>query len=301
MTENLVPAALRKVPPWLEHAVSLRGIWSLCALERSRFGPVYLEGPGVPFHHLGLPLDEAPLKTGMRIDGHRHQAAMGRDEISVIAAGDSGAFWWDRPMESACFYFTDDALAAVLDRDVDERTHDIRSAINRYSPVIGHLLRALHADALAGQPHGRLVGDSIFTAVAAQLVPPGTVSHGPLRATVRDRRVRLALDYIHAHLADALDLQVIAAAAASSPFHLSRCFRAAVGCSIWRYVLRERARRASVLMKDASLTLGDVAQFSGFETYASFVAAVRREFRASPAVLRGATTARLGRFAGMTE
>lgn len=286
MPDDLAPAALRKVPPWLQHAVSLRAAWSLCALELSRLGPVHLEGPGMPFHHLGLPLEEVPLKAGMRVDGRRSHASAGRDGINVIAAGDGGEFWWDAPVDSACFYFTSAALGAALGRDIGDQAHGVRSAVSLHSPVLCRLLRALHADARAGQPHGLLVGDTIFAALAAQLVPSGALAHGPLVATIGDRRVRRALEYIHAHLAVRLDVGSIAAAAATSPFHLSRCFRSAVGCSIWQYVLRERARHASMLMRNPDLHLADVSLRAGFETYASFAAAVRREFGVPPAGLR---------------
>ncbi len=152
--------------------------------------------------------------------------------------------------------------------------------------MVVRLLRALHADAANGCPHGALVGDSLFAALAAQLVPSSTLAHDALVATVGDRRVRRALEYIHAHLHGPMRVQEIADAAASSPFHLARCFRAALGCSLWHYVLRERARRAGVLMHRPGLSLAQVAGACGFETYASFVTAVRREFGVSPASLR---------------
>lgn len=289
MSADIAPAALRKVPPGLQHTVSRRGVWSLCALEQSRFGPVDMEVPPLPFHHLALPLDRERLKMGMRVDGHRHAAQMGPNEIGVVAAGDGGAFWWDRPADSACVYFTSAALGAALGCEVGEDTHALRSKINLHAPGVVRLLRALHADAGAGQPHGNLIGDAVFVALAAQLVPGRRIGSGP---SVPDWRVRRALEYIHAHLTGELDLRAIAAAAATSPFHLSRAFRMALGCTIWQYVLRERARCAFALMRDdPQSSLAGVAQASGFDTYASFIAAVRREYGHAPARLRAALRA----------
>jgi len=279
---------MSKIPPPMAQAVTLRGEWSLCAMDRSCIGPIRLQDPGSPFHHLGLPLDAAPLNVGMRIDGHRHQAGMGPDQIMVVAAGQDGEFWWDRPMDSACFYFTDDALAAALGRDITPAQHQLRSRLNLHTPVVARLLRALHADADSGHPHGALPGDTLFTALAAQWVTPNQLKHEPLAATVADRRVRHALAYIHAHLAEPIDLAAIAAAAATSSFHLSRCFRSAIGCSIWQYVLRERARQASALMRRPSLSLADIARDCGFDTYSSFSIALKREFGLAPAALRAA-------------
>jgi AraC-like DNA-binding protein len=280
---------LQKVPPWLEHTVSLRRAWSWGAMERSCFGPVDLDGPGLPFHHLGIVLDGG-MRAGMRIDGRREDADMHPGAFTCIAAGDGGRFWWDRPAQMACFYFTDSALAGVLGLGAGAGNcpHTIRSAAARTSPVVVTLLRALHEDAAAGSPHGGMPGDGLFAALAAQLVPAGALAHDALVATVTDRRVRRALEYIHVHLHGQMRVQDIADAAASSPFHLARCFRAALGCSLWHYVLRERARAAVVLMRRPALSLAQVSAACGFDTYASFVTAVRREFGVAPASIRAA-------------
>lgn len=277
------PVRLSKVPA---EAVSLLGVWSSCTMERSRLGPVRFESEAVAFHHIGLPLDAVPPRAGMRVEGRRRQADLQRDQMMVVAAGDGGEFWWDRPMDSACFYFTDAALAATVGRDPDARAHRLRTTADLHDPVVARLLRALHDDAVAGQPHGLLPGDALFAALAARLVMPGSLDNGPLRATIADRRVRRALDFIHAHLDGVLDLESIAAAAATSPFHLARCFRGAVGCSIWQYVLRERAGRARALMGDVSLTMAEVAARAGFETYSSFAEAVKRTYGVAPRQLR---------------
>ncbi len=277
---------MSKIPPPMAQAVSLRGVWSLCAMDESCLGPIRLEESGAPFHHVGLPLDSAALTVGMRVDGHTQQRAMGPDRVMVIEARQQGAFWWNRPMYSACFYFSDASLAAALGRDIAPWQHGLRTRLELHAPVVARMLRALHADAAAGHPHGTLPGDTLFTALAAQWVAPGQLSHGPLVATISDWRVRRALAYIHAQISDVLTLDGIARAAATSAFHLSRCFRTAVGCSIWQYVLRERARQAVYLMRSSTLSQADIAERSGFATYSSFVAAVKREYGCSPAAIR---------------
>ena len=289
MQGDIETTALCKVPPDMAHLVSARGAWSFCALECSRFGPIHMDTPGVPFHHVGVQLDDAPLQLGMAYDSGRAHGWIHRDDISIIAADDGGQFWWNREAESVCLYFTDAALARALGRPMTHADHGLNSQLALHSSTISHLLRALLADAKARQPHGALVGDAIFIAVAAQLLPPKAWAHDAQQATRQDRHVRRALDYIHAHLGDAsLSLERIAAAAASSPFHLSRCFRSAVGCSPWQYVLRERARAALLWMPRRRLTLEEIAGRAGFRAYSSFSAALLREFGLSPVRLRQA-------------
>ena len=158
-----------------------------------------------------------------------------------------------------------------------------------HSPIAPDLLRALLADLHAGQPHGALVGDAIFIALTALLLPPSAIAHQPQKASSQERRIRRTLDCILSHLNDpTLNLERIAAAASSSPFHLSRCFRSAMGCSPWQYVLRERARPALMLMPRRRLSLQEVSQRAGFHAYSSFSASLRREYGLSPISLRTA-------------
>jgi|GEM_PF-936742 len=285
MPMDLAPAALSRIPPSMQHVVLRRGQWSLCAMEHSRIDAIRIDDPGAPFHHLSLPLGARLPRMGMQVDGRRQRANPVPGGVGVIEANVAGVSWWDGTLESACFYFMPRALDVALGLELDEDAHDLRSTVERHAPVVAHLLRVLLADAAAGQPHGALVGDAAFTAIAAQFVPEKRIGTGP---SGRDWRVRRALEFIHTHLSERLSIPAIADAAATSPFHLGRAFRAALGCSIWQYVLRERARRSMVLMKESALSLAQVAQLSGFETYAGFIAAVRREFGAAPAQLRAA-------------
>lgn len=138
----------------------------------------------------------------------------------------------------------------------------------------------------SGQPHGTLIGDSVFVALASQLLAPQAQWRGRAQPGNPDWRVRRALEYIHAHLTRSLAIADIAAAAGTSPFHLNRQFRACLGHSLWQYVLRERARLALDLMQDSRISLTEVSSAAGFETYASFIDAMRRTFGALPSDLR---------------
>ncbi|NYZ63106.1 AraC family transcriptional regulator [Luteimonas deserti] len=282
-------AQMNKIPPGMGTALLARAEWSFCAMEHSRIEATRLEAPGLPFHHLALPLGTAVPRIGFRLQGHG-QAFTERDELSVIEAGVGGASWWETPLEAACFYFSTDALAAALGPEVDAAGHRLRSGRRLDAPLAVQLLHALRTDAANGQPHGTLVGDALFVALAAVLVPTPTHRRVGARTGSRDWRVRRALEYIHTNLATRLDLAAIAAAASTSLFHLSRTFRVTIGCSIWQYVLRARAERALVVMRDPRLSLAAVAQAVGFDTYAGFVAVISREYGQTPARLRRTLT-----------
>ncbi|MBB3172643.1 AraC-like DNA-binding protein [Endobacter medicaginis] len=255
-------------------------------MEHSRIGAIAFDAPAAPFHHLALPLEPVRLRFGLRVDGRQEFGRNAPFMLTAITAGTGGLTSWDGAYESACFYFSDASLGAALGRDDIDGARLLRTRAELHAPELTVLLHALHADAAAGQPHGRLVGDSVFVALAGRLAPE--IRRAGMRVRGEAGRVARALQFIHAHLTDVLDLAAIADASATSPFHLARLFRAALGCSIWQYVLRERARLAVFLMRDPAQGLASIAQTAGFDTYAGFIDAVRREYGESPGRLRRA-------------
>ena len=293
---GLSPAGLSRIPPVMQHMVLRRAEWSLCAMEHSRIDAVHADDPGAAFHHIALTLGAAPPKMGIHAEGRRYLASGSPGNISMIEAGVAGTTWWDDGFEAACFYFTSESLAVALGADIDNHRHRIRTNASLDAPVARLLLQGLLHDATSGQPHGLIVGDAIFVALAGVLAPTGLDWRASTRPGMSDWRTRRALEYIHTHLTDPLDVTSIAAAAGTSPFHLSRQFRVALGIPIWRYVLRERARHAFVLLQTSRLTLLEISVAAGFQTYASFISVIRSEFGQSPLKLRNLLTSSTSAF-----
>lgn len=282
----LSPTDLRKLPPEAGDLLLARGEWSWCAMEHSRIGAVELVEPGSPFHHLALPLERRPLRFTFTSGNRRQHARNGPGMVAMVAAGDAGRAHWDDVYESACLYFTDAALAEAMGVETGEVRHEVRTRMNHRSPALARLVHALFADAAAGQPHGALIGDAVFLALAAEVAPLHIQQRRTLVRSGEPWRVRNAMTFIHSNLTGDLSIATIADAAATSPFHLNRTFRLAVGCSIWRYVLGARARYAAVLLRDQHLSLAGVAANAGFNTYPAFIAAVRCETGVTPMQLR---------------
>lgn len=290
LVSGLPTASLRKLPLGDDALIS-RGEWSYCALEHSRIPAVELNEAGSPFHHLALPLGRERLHLTFQSDGRRQFGRNAADTMTMIEAGASASSGWDGIMESACLYFTNNALAHALGLDIADVRHDVRSRLSYHSPALARLIHALLLDAAAGQPHGTLIGDAIFVALAYRL----TTSNGQFRRTQNSRgepwRVRNALAYIHENLTDELSIPGIAKAAGTSPFYLNRAFRLSIGRSIWQYVLHARANYAAHLMRDERMSLVTIAQSAGFQTYPAFIATVSRAFGKTPSALRRSTGA----------
>lgn len=230
--------------------------------------------PAVPFHHLAVRLDSAPMKMGWTADGQNLTTDLPPDYVSVIPADASIVSWWNRPVDFACLYFTTGAVRSALGEDSPlQAGWELRPTLAVQAPGICALLRALAQDTQQGLPYGKMRGEALFQQLVTLLVADGRILKSTrYKVGIGDRRVRRALEYIHAHISDDLSLEQIAVAAETSPFHLTRIFRQATGLPVWQYVSRSRVQLAIGLMKDPSLSLVQLAGLSGFASYSTFAA-----------------------------
>lgn len=285
------PAAapvLSRVPPWLRHTILSRAEWNSCALERSCFGPMHDPTPAAPFHHLAVRLDRSPMKMGWKAEGRQSDTGLPHDHISVIPADASVTSWWNRPVDFACLYFTPQAIASAVGEDMLAAANwELRLVLAVRAPAISQLIRALTVDAAGRHPYGKMWGEAMFQQLATLLVADGRIlGDTRYKAGTGDRRVRHALDFIHAHICEELSLDTIAKASETSAFHLTRLFRQATGYPVWRYVSRLRVQVAAGLMRDQTLTLNVVAALSGFASYSTFAATFCAERGISPSSFR---------------
>ncbi len=281
---------MTRVPPWFEDKVAQRRLHSAFVVEQSCFGPMADMTPGMPFHHFGLRLDREPLSMGWDMDGHRSGTSLPPDHVSIIPAGASAKVWWDRPVDFACLYFTPAALSDALGKEHIGVRGDVAPAIGQSSPTLSFLMRAMHADMLAGSPYGALVGESIFVSFAAAVGGAGEGFSRKSGCTPIDWRIRRAMDYVHSNFREPMDLASIAQASATSAFHLCRSFRAAMGCSLWQYVTRVRVYAARARMeREPTSTLTHIAMASGFDSYSGFIAAFKASCGITPSRYRRQT------------
>ena len=290
-------SSLSRVPPWFRESVLSRGEWSSCALERSCFGPMHDATPAVPFHHLAVRLDHAPMRMGWKANGRNLSTTLPNDHVSIIPAGDSILSWWNRPVDFACLYFTALAVESAVGEEIAVTSKwELRPALAVRAPTISALIRAMALDTHTGHRFGKMRGEALFQQLAALLVADGRILRDDCyKSGIGDRRVRRALEYIHANACEEMSLERIALAAETSPFHLSRIFRQTTGHPIWRYVSRLRVELAVGLMRDRALPHREIAALTGFASYSTYAATFQAEKGVSPSQFRCFTEGRRGR------
>lgn len=108
------------------------------------------------------------------------------------------------------------------------------------------------------------------------------------RAGLVDRRIRLAVELMHAHMHRDLALEEIARAAHLSPFHFARLFKKLTGATPHAYLASLRAARAQALLAETDLPVTEVGARVGYMSSSHFARAFRQATGLSPRAYRKA-------------
>ena len=92
--------------------------------------------------------------------------------------------------------------------------------------------------------------------------------------------------YIHEHISEPLDREMLAGVAGFSVPHFHRVFTAQVGESAASYVRRLRMQRAGRKLRMGAVDITEVALATGYDTHAAFSKAFKQQFGLSPSEFR---------------
>lgn len=145
------------------------------------------------------------------------------------------------------------------------------------TPSMQTLVLALRSCPVAGALRALWSTGKLIELLTLLLPPPAqsdtradgsSASHAPAR--VIHPAIRAALDFMAAHLADPVGLPEIAAAAHSSPSHLSRLFTAELGHGPTQHLRRLRLDQAANLLRSGQANVTEAALAAGYSSLGQF-------------------------------
>lgn len=107
----------------------------------------------------------------------------------------------------------------------------------------------------------------------------------------RDWRLRRAMEYLEAHLAEDVGLKEIAAVVGLSTTHLANLFRDGTGEPPHRWLMRRRFEQACELLAKPHLSVTDIAHQCGFASSQHLATVMRRYLATTPTAYRRALLA----------
>ncbi len=112
------------------------------------------------------------------------------------------------------------------------------------------------------------------------------------RVGLVDRRVRRAVELMHARIERDLPLEELANAAHLSPFHFARLFKKLTGATPHAYLAALRAERAQTLLAETDFSVTEIGARVGYATSSHFAKAFRQATGISPRAFRAALVRR---------
>lgn len=160
-----------------------------------------------------------------------------------------------------------------------------------FSPMLAGvawmLAHEIDCGTLSGFTIGRLLELFCAEAVRAYQREAGGQHPGWFKG-LADPRIAGAIGRIHTEPGRAWTVDELADGAALSPSRFAARFKAATGISVMSYVSQWRANVACRLLRDASLSLAEIAQRVGYESQPAFTRAFRAHIGQPPAAWRSA-------------
>jgi AraC family transcriptional regulator len=199
----------------------------------------------------------------------------------LFPAGYDGYCAWDQDTAFLNVHL-DAASFASAAPDAAARLTDFRPHAGGIDPGMAALALQLHR---AGDSAPRLFRESLTLALAAQV---GLMVYaGPTPAAAKtDPRIARTLDVMEARLAQDVSLDDLASAAAMSPFHFLRVFKASVGRTPAQELIRRRIVRAQTYLRTTQLPVAEIAYRVGYENVSRFTALFKRETGVTPGAFR---------------
>jgi AraC family transcriptional regulator len=232
---------------------------------------------------IGVVLKALPSHRARYGDSASRPVPLRAGEGWMFPAGFDGYCAWEDETRFVNVHI-DSALIAQAAPDALVLASDFMPVAAALDPAVTTLALQLHA---AGDAAPKLYRESLTVALAAQVMAQIGSQTAIQPAPAVDPRIARALDLMESRLADDLSLDDLAGAAAMSPFHFSRAFKAAVGRSPVQELIRRRIARAAVLLRSTRLPVAEVAWRVGYENAARFTALFKRETGQTPGSMRG--------------
>lgn len=252
---------------------SLFAQWNGISLAHCHHSPCEFQEHQWTQHLIGIGSVGSPASVEHRLGGTFHQHSYHSHEIMVIPAQVSYQAIWQEPHEFSLLGLEPAFLEKIARESVKATQVELIPQLILIDPLIQQILLSLHADIIAGHPTGKLFGDSLAIALAAQLLQNHTVwkaqypsAQTGLPPYLRDR----ALEFIESHLDQSFTLDQLADALGMSVFYFCRQFKQSMGITPHQYVTRRRIERAKELLWHSKLPITEIALQVGFATPSAF-------------------------------
>ncbi|AFL89524.1 transcriptional regulator containing an amidase domain and an AraC-type DNA-binding HTH domain [Terriglobus roseus DSM 18391] len=209
--------------------------------------------------------------------------------LIVIPPGTRDRLRWQGSSERLILSIESEGLAEIAGQLGTRDVPEIRGTWSGQDAGLRLLLAEMGREAGESWPLGALYADLLALGLQSNLLRNHATQPmalpGP-KGGMSLARLRRAMEYMSAHLAEDIGLEAIAAAMGVSASHFAHEFRSSTGATPYQYLLQQRLERAKSLLRTTRLPVQNVGALTGFPYAANFVRAFRQRFGVTPEVWR---------------
>jgi len=241
-----------------------------------------------PTHFLNL-LTHGRIRAQWTSGGLTRNADHGPGTLYLLPAGSRDLMSWSGPTSRIVLAVEPDFLAGVVDETAHLLNVELRPTWTFEDQHIIGVMRALHADLEDGSPAGPLYGQSLGVALSHYLIRRYAVRNTRepnYRSGMPAARLNRVMDFMRQNYAREIRLWELAQLAGMSPHYFCELFKKSTGVSPHQYSLRCRMDRAKDFLKSHQLTVGQVAEATGFADQSHFGKVFRRFVGVTPLQFR---------------
>jgi len=245
----------------------------------------------VCLHHF-----DRPMKFDRNLDGRTRRETTANGDIAFLPAdaptmlrpamNDPNRF-----LSYSYLVFEPSYLAELALTNGIGRPLDFIPRFARPDPLLHEITAALTSAPRIKDPAANLFIETLVNAACARILRNYAEVRYPLSGPPRltDDQLRAAIDYIHDHIGESLELRSISQAAGLSEFHFARLFKAATGATPFQFVTRIRIERAKELLRKTRLPIFEIAERFGYLKPSHFSARFRAVSGCGPDAYRKST------------
>lgn len=207
------------------------------------------------------------LKVERTVEGKTEDVTFHSDDFCFSPEGVSLQTRWHQDLEAIHLILEPDIIAQVAYEFIDPDRVAFPYHIKVADPLLYQLGLTLRQELESFGKDSKLYAASAATFLAIHLLKNYAIRKSKAKINPGGLslvQLRQAIDYIHAHLAEDINLNALSSHLGLSRYYFCRLFKHSTGFSPYQYVIRCRIERAKDLLKRGGLTLGEVALACGF-------------------------------------
>lgn len=198
----------------------------------------------------------------------------------------------DTPYERFVLKFTDDAIKPLLDIIGTEPFEELyRYPVYNFAPDMQEKIYGIFCDMLYEYEHYQKESDLILRGMLYNLIMTVIRFYQPqnpmdVELSKADTSILKAIRYMETNFLDSPSLVETASYVNFSPAHFSRLFKKVIGVPYSEYLNYIRVETGRNLLLTTSLSVGEIAQMSGFNNSNYFCNVMKKLLGCSPREVR---------------